>query len=54
MLVAVQIGFDTYVGRKTREQTKAPWGRKADAAAGAAAPPAAGVGPVAAGLGKAG
>ncbi|HEX8257415.1 MAG TPA: putative O-glycosylation ligase, exosortase A system-associated [Allosphingosinicella sp.] len=30
MLVAVQIGFDTYVGRKTREQAKAPWGRKPD------------------------
>lgn len=36
MLVAVEIGLDTYVRRKTREQAKAPRGRKPEAAPGAA------------------
>ncbi|HEV2745972.1 MAG TPA: putative O-glycosylation ligase, exosortase A system-associated [Allosphingosinicella sp.] len=33
MLLAVQIGFDTYVTRKARETAKAPWGRKGEAPA---------------------
>jgi O-antigen ligase len=35
MLLGVQIGFDLLVGRKTREEGRAPWGNRAPAKAGA-------------------